>query len=83
VDIVEALQFMKCIYCQDLLFCEEPSTALEAEELCEDIGGTVEGGNGHGEVGGERGWDNLLGDLEDNEGFQDIDSDSVFVQPIV
>jgi len=74
---------MKYIYCQDLLFCEEPSTALEAEESCEDIGGTVEGGDGHGEAGGERGWDNLLGDLEDDEGFQDIDSDSVFVQPIV
>lgn len=38
-DIVEALQFMKCLYCQELLFREEPSTAFEGEEeLFEVIG---------------------------------------------
>ena len=30
-DIVEALQFLKCIYRRDLLFREEPSTELEVE----------------------------------------------------
>jgi hypothetical protein len=31
-DIIEALQFLKCIYRRELLFREEPSTALEVEE---------------------------------------------------
>ena len=83
VDIIEALQFIKCIYHQDLLFHEEPSTALEAEKSCEDIGGTVKEGNSHGKVGGERGWDDFLGDPKDDEGLQNVDSDDVFVQPIV
>ena len=30
-----------------------------------------------------KGWDNLLGDFEDDDGFQDVDSDDVFVQTIV
>ena len=80
-DIVEALQFMKCIYHRELLFHEEPSTAFEAEESFGNTGGAVEEAGG---VGGEKCWDELLGDLEDDESFQDVDdSDDVFVQTIV
>ena len=52
LDIVEALQFLKYILGRELLFREEPMTALEAEESFEDIGdikkgeGALEGGNG-------------------------------------
>lgn len=28
-DIVEALQFLKCFFCRDLIFREDPSVALE------------------------------------------------------
>jgi len=77
LDIVEALQFMKCIYCQDLLFREELSTALEAEESFEDLDDPVRG------VEDEKGWDSLVGDLQDDEGFQDVDGDNVFVQTVV
>ena len=39
LDIVEVLQLMKCIFGRELLFREEPRTALEAEEESfEDIG---------------------------------------------
>jgi len=79
LDIIEALQFLKCIYRCELLFREEPSTALEAEDLFEDTGGAVreEGGVG------EKGWDDVVGDLQDDEAFQGVDSDDVFVQAIM
>ena len=32
LDIVEALQFLKCTYHHNLLFCKEPSTQLEVDE---------------------------------------------------
>ena len=32
LDIVEALQFLKCTYHHNLLFCEKPSTQLEVDE---------------------------------------------------
>jgi len=41
-----------------LLFREEPSTALEAEELFEGVGDAV---RGEGEAGREKGWDNCIG----------------------
>jgi len=68
---------MKCIYHQDLLFREELSTALEAEESFEDLDDPVRG------VEDEKGWDGLVGDLQDDEGFQDVDGDDVFVQTVV
>lgn len=46
----------------------------------EDIGDAVKGDRG---VGGESSWDNLLGDLEDDKSFQDVNGDNVFVQNIV
>ncbi|KAH9008151.1 hypothetical protein EDB83DRAFT_2532167 [Lactarius deliciosus] len=76
-DIVEALQFLKCLYHCDLIFREEPSTSSEPEvevaskdHVEEDM------------VGG--GWDALIEDLEDLEdkGYQDFDDDDVFVQSI-
>ncbi len=73
---------MKCIYHQELLFCEEPSTALEAEDSFE--GGDGDAVREEGGVG-EKGWDEFIGDLQDNEEFQGVgvDSDDVFVQAIV
>ena len=32
---------------------------------------------------GKKGWDDLVGDLQDNEAFQSVDSDNVFVQAIM
>ena len=31
---------------------------------------------------GEKGWDSLVGDLQDDESFRDVDSDDVFVQAL-
>ena len=78
-DIVEALQFMKCVYRRELLFCEAPSSVLEAEESFEGTGDAVreEGG------AGEKGWDDFVGDLQDDGEFQGVDSDDVFVQAIM
>ena len=79
-DIVEALQFMKCIYHQELLFCEEPSTACEGEEeLFEVIGNAV---RGEDRAEGEKGWDSLVGDLQDDESIWDVNSDDLFVQAL-
>jgi len=71
---------MKCIYCQELLFHEEPSITFEAKELSEGAGDSARGDR---DGGTEKGWDNLIGDLQDNEGFWGIDGDNVFVQTIV
>ncbi|KAF8231445.1 hypothetical protein L208DRAFT_1398902, partial [Tricholoma matsutake] len=61
LDIVEALQFLKCIYHHNLLFCEEPSTELKAEldEYEDGVQGDAE----------KVGWDELISDHTDDEGF--------------
>ena len=73
-DIVEALQFLKCLYHHDLLFREEASTQFEVEELkdpdTEDI------------MAENKGWDRMVEDLADDEGFIDRDGDEVFVQEV-
>ena len=82
-DIVEALQFLKCFYCHDLLFREEPSTDLEVgmEDIL-DVS-VVEGDHNHdtGEAGTDS-WDSLIDDLPGDEGYVDHDDDDVFVQEI-
>lgn len=76
-DIVEALQFLKCIYRRDLLFREEPSTELEVElDEYEDSQNAVEGD------AGKMGWDALIADLADDEGFVDHDDDDIYVQDV-
>ncbi|KAF8219437.1 hypothetical protein L208DRAFT_1340019 [Tricholoma matsutake] len=74
LDIVEALQFLKCIYRRDLLFHEEPSTELEVEldEYEDGVQGDAE----------KVGWDELISDLADDKGFVDHDDDDVYVQDI-
>jgi hAT family C-terminal dimerisation region len=81
-DIVEALQFLKCLHRRELICREEPSMISEsqmetpAQEPVEALEGT--------EVSGEReNWDDIVGDLEDNEDFEDFDDEEVFVQGIV
>jgi len=78
-DIVEALQFMKCIYRRELLFHQALSSVLEAEESFEGTGDAVreEGG------AGEKGWDDFVGDLQDDGEFQGVDSNDVFIQAIM
>ena len=73
-DIVEALQFLKYLYHHDLLFCEEASTQSEVEE------------SDHPEATAENdleGWDRIVEDLDDDEGFMDYDGEDVFVQQVV
>ena len=73
-DIVEALQFMKCLYRWELLFREEPSTTQEAEEDsdAEEKGSTVT----------QEGWD-VVYDVEGSQSqSQDVDGDEGFVQTI-
>jgi hypothetical protein len=81
-DIVEALQFLKCLNRRELIYREEPSmvseshmetAAQECVEGCEDAEEAEEPG----------GWDDLVGDLEDDEGSQDFDDEEVFVQDVV
>ena len=67
-------------YHRDLLFREEPSTALETEESFEGLGDVL---RGEGGTEDEKGWDGLVGNLQDDESFQDVDGDNVFVQTIV
>ena len=73
-DIVKALQFLKCIYHCDLLIHEEPSTELEVEldEYEDSVQGDAE----------KVGWDELISDLADDEGFVDHDNDNVYVQDV-
>jgi hAT family C-terminal dimerisation region len=76
-DIVEALQFLKCLYQCDLLFREEPSTNFELNEL-EELVTAPESDNG------EVGWDMIVEDLSDEEDFEDCcDEDVLFMQDIL
>jgi hypothetical protein len=80
-DIIEALQFLKCLYRRELLFREEVSTEREIEEL----GGRALTGDGSGELGDtdEESWDVVaVEDLPEDEGFEDHDEDEVFVQEL-
>jgi hypothetical protein len=75
-NIVEALQFLKCLHRQELIYQEEPSTILKlqtetAAQTC------VEGSEE------PAGWDDLVGDLKDNEVFQDFDDNEVFIQGVM
>ena len=51
--------------------------ALEAEESFEDLDNPVR------DVEDEKGWDSLVGNLQDDEGFQDVDGDNIFIQTVV
>lgn len=73
-DIVEALQFLKCLYHHDLLFREEASTQLEVEEEAGDA-------SSENVMGENEGWDRMVEDLADDEGFIDHEEE-VFVQEI-
>jgi hypothetical protein len=75
-DIVEALQFLKCLHRRELIHREEPSTIseLQTETVAQKC---VEGS------GEPVGWDDIVEDLEDNESFQDFDDEEVFVQGVV
>jgi hypothetical protein len=80
-DVVEALQVLKCSYHHDLLFREEASTQIEVEDL-ENYGGE----DSAEEMIAERpegGWDGMVEDMADDEGFVDDDENNVFVQDIV
>ena len=57
-DVVEALQFLKCIYHRDLLFQDDLHAETEVEEL---EGGGHEGVNPSSAE--EGGWDVLIEDL--------------------
>jgi hypothetical protein len=69
-DIIEALQFLKCVYRHDLLFQEELSMELEIAEL-DEVGGPSDA---------EGSGDAIVDVLTEDE---DIDEDDVFVQPIM
>jgi hypothetical protein len=78
-DIIEALQSLKCIYHRELLFREEPSTALEVEEYDE----VLEASNLHN-ITEQVGWDGLVEDLVDDEGLLDShDEDNIFLQDVL
>jgi len=80
-DVVEALQVLKCSYHHDLLFREEASTQIEVEDL-ENYGGE----DSAKEMIAERpegGWDRMVEDMANDEGFVDDDDNNVFIQDIV
>ena len=70
---------MKCLYCQELLFCEKPSTTQEAEEDL-DLEPQLEDKSNSQES--QQSWDNGIDDLPDDESFPDINDNEVFVQTI-
>jgi hypothetical protein len=81
-DIVEALQFLKCLYRRDLIFREEPSISSELDMEAATQGQADESAEGvvHVDSGG---WDDLVGgDLGEDDAFQDFDDVDVFVQTI-
>ena len=60
-DIIEALQCLKCMYTNDLIFCEMPTVDTEEIELDEDNGlppSIAEDGKVHDVFS----WDQLLDD---------------------
>ena len=73
-DIVEALQFLKCLYHHNLLFREEASAQSEMEEA-EDLEEVVL------DNGEEIGWDGMVEDIVVDENFVD-DEDDIYVQDI-
>jgi hAT family C-terminal dimerisation region len=73
-DIVEALQFLKCLHRRELIYRDEPSAMSESQ--METAAACIE------ESGEPGGWDDLVGDLEDDEGFQDFDDEEVFVRSV-
>jgi hAT family C-terminal dimerisation region len=76
-DIVEALQFLKCLHRRELIYGEEPNASMISDS--ESQVKTAECDEGLGEAGG---WDDLVGDLKDDEGFHDFDDEEVFVQSV-
>jgi hypothetical protein len=77
-DIVEALQFLKCLYHRELLFREEISTEHDLEELGDHA--FAAGLSGDAEEGS---WDVIVEDLSEDGGIEDHDDDEVFVQQLV
>jgi hypothetical protein len=68
-DIVEALQHLKCAVRNDLLFREAaPSSRLEVELKAED-----EGAGEESEPEEERGWEELVIDIDDDMGLSDFE----------
>ena len=64
-DIVEALQCLKCMYYNDLIF-QDVIAATEEEEELEDMDLELAGENeGNNDIGEGFTWDELLGDDED------------------
>ena len=83
-DIVEALQFLKCLYHHDLLFHEEPSTEVKVGiEQCEGLEPENSDGNASTCNPGGAGWDFLITDLAGDEDHADHDDEDVFVQEII
>ena len=80
-DIIEALQFLKCLYQRDLLFREEASTEQELEELEGELAQL----GANTEEGSEEIWDAdvVVEGLLDDEGFKDHEDHEVFMQEIV
>ncbi|KAI0245784.1 hypothetical protein BJV78DRAFT_1287172 [Lactifluus subvellereus] len=80
-DIVEALQCVKCAIRHDLLvWAPAPSSILEAEvgdHGDDDEDGDNDGDdNGEGSEAGEKGWDVLLIDDEDEEPVGNLGMDT-------
>ena len=75
-DIIEALQFLKCMYRRELLFQEEPSTVLEVEGY-DDLQGAGDSDLHDAE---QVGWDGLIAD---DEGYVNPDEDDIFVQDVL
>jgi len=77
-DIIEALQFLKCLHHRELIYREEPSTISESQM---ETGATTAEKcvEGSGEPGSS---DDMVVDLEDDSGVQQFDDDEVFVQDI-
>ena len=76
-DVIEALQFLKCVFRRDLLFREEPSTEYKLEELNDRVAGGKLGDSGAKE------YENLEdADPLEDKGPEDYDEDKVFVQQL-
>ena len=67
------------MYHHELLFREEPSTVLKVEEY-DDLQGASDSNLHDAE---QVGWDGLVDDLADDEGFVDHDEDDIFVQQLL
>jgi len=75
-DIVEALQCLKCLYHNDLIF-REVVVAADIEKEMEQLEVTLENAYGNRDTGDEVSWDQIIEDDDDIKDNADVETSDV------